>query len=232
MFAVLFTEAMDPFYRILLAYPVIIFSALVILCVFFSLIAVLGFLDLDFLNIDVPDVDPTNSLSDGGADSLTSTHILAGILMRLGLIGIPMPLIFFMVSLIGWMISFTAAFYLYDYIPGGFLRFIVGTILLFAVLYFSAYLTGKILKPFKSFFETADQEVEKNIIGQIGIVRTSKVTHEFGEANVNDGGAGLIVKVRAFKSDEEFHYGDRVVLLDFVPEEHIYKVISEKDFKR
>jgi hypothetical protein len=51
----------------------------------------------------------------------------------------------------------------------------------------------------------------------------------FGEATVEDGGAGLIVKVRAFK-DEVFARGDKVVLLEYIEAENIYKVISEQEF--
>ncbi len=231
MFAILFTEAMDPFYKIILTFPVIVFTGLLILFVFFGLIAVLGLIDLDFLNFDSPDIDAGIDGLDGGADGLTSSHVLAGIMMRLGLVGIPMPLVFFLVSLFGWITSFLVVEYTFDYIPDGIIQYIVGAALFIAVLYFSAFITGKMLNPFREFFQTAHQEVQKQIVGQVGVVRTSKVDNTFGEAVVNDGGAGLIVKVRSYKKGEEFIRGDRIVLLEYIAEENIYKVISEKEFK-
>ena len=230
MFAIFFTKAMDPFYQIILTYPVIIFTCLLILFTFFGLIAVLGLIDLDFLNFDGPDIDGgMDSLNSG--DGLTSSHVLAGIMMRLGLIGIPAPLVFFLVSLIGWMLSFLIVEYTFDFIPDGFIQFVVGTAVFIFVLYFAAFLTGKMLNPFREFFRTAHQEVQKVIVGQTAVVRTSTVNTAFGEAVVNDGGAGLIVKVRSFKAEEEFKRGDRIVLLEYVAEENIYKVISEQEFK-
>ncbi len=229
MFAILFSKGMDPFYAIFLSYPTILFSALIVLCVLFCLIAVLGVIDFDFLNFDMPDIDGPDLGLNSGADGVTNAHVLASLLMRLGLVGIPAPIILFSISLIGWMISFTLSYYVYDYVPDGFLQFIMGTVILVGVLYVSAYLTGIVLKPFKVFFETANQEVQKEIIGKLAVIRTSKANATFGEAVVEDGGAGLIVKVRSYK-DETFKRGDRVILLEYAPAEHIYKIISEQDF--
>ena len=67
------------------------------------------------------------------------------------------------------------------------------------------------------------------MLGQVAIVRSSRVDRLFGEASFDDGGAGLIIKVRAM-NDQVFKRGDRVVLLEFVAQENIYKVISEQDF--
>ena len=225
MFAILLSDAMDPFYRVFLSFPTIVFSALIVLCVLFSLIAVMGIIDFDFLDIDF------SGGADGelGGDGLTSAHVLAGIFMRLGLVGVPMPIIIFSVSLIGWMSSFTIVYYLFDYIPFAPLKFLVGLVVLVAVMYFSAYLTGKMLSPFKALFATAHQDVKKHIVGRVGIVRTSKVDQGFGEATVSDGGAGLIVKVRSF-DEEGFLRGDKIVLIEYVEEENVYKVISENEF--
>lgn len=228
MFAIFFSKAMDPFYNIILTYPVIIFTFLLVLFTFFGLIAVLGLIDLDFLNFDSADID---SALDGGADGMTSSHVLAGIMMRLGLTGVPAPLTFFLVSLFGWILSFLIVEYTFGFIPDGIIQWLVGTLVFFAVLYLSALITGKLLSPFHEFFKTAHQEVEKQIVGQLAVVRTSTVDANFGEASVNDGGAGLIVKVRAFNEGETFTRGEKVVLLHYVEEENIYKVISEQEFK-
>jgi len=232
MFAILFSKSMDPFYEVFLSYPTILFSLLIVLCLLFSLIAVLGVIDFDFLNFDMPDLDVSADTGlDSGVDGLTNAHVLASLLMRLGLVGIPAPIVLFSVSLIGWMISFTISFYFYGYIPDGIFQFVFGSVVLISVLYFSAYLTGLFLRPFKSFFTTVNQEAQKEIVGSVGVVRTSKVTATFGEASVSDGGAGLIVKVRSYK-DEEFARGDKVVLLEHVSAENIYKVISETEFNK
>ena len=69
----------------------------------------------------------------------------------------------------------------------------------------------------------------KNLLGQTAIVRTLRVDEGFGEVNLEDGGAGLILKVRSLNG-ESFKKGDRVVLLEYMVEQHTYRVISEKEF--
>ena len=83
----------------------------------------------------------------------------------------------------------------------------------------------------RPIFKAADQEVQKTIVGQVATVRTSYVDENFGEAKLEDGGAGLIVKVRSY-ADEKFSSGDRVVLLEYSEETNSYKVISEEDFSK
>ena len=218
MFAIFFSEKMDEFYQILLTFPVVIFSTLLIICILFGVISLLG-----LFNIDLPGVD-----AEIEGDSVS--HVLAGLMMRLGLTGIPFPLIFFLITLIGWAISFTAIYYLQNLYPDNALRYVFGSILFFITLYISAFVTGKILSPFKETFASAHQEAQKNIIGSTAIVRTSSVTMNFGEATLDDGGAGLIVKVRAYKEGETFTYGDKVVLLEYDAAQHAYHVISEQEF--
>ena len=67
------------------------------------------------------------------------------------------------------------------------------------------------------------------MLGQTAIVRSSKVDQFSGEANFDDGGAGLIVKVRAM-GDSQFVRGDKVVLLEYMAEQNIYRVVSEAEF--
>ena len=225
MFAIFFTEAMDPFYKIITSFPTVIFSVLLILCFFYWCFAVMGLIDFDFLNIDIPDAD----IDLDAGDSVSNLNVLAGLLFKFGLNHVPLPIIVSIMSLLGWFFSYYIVHFLYPYVPDGILEFLIGIPILLGVLYFTAMLTGLIIKPFRPMFKAANQEVEKEIVGQIAIVRTSRVDKDFGEATVEDGGAGLIVKVRSYK-DEVFKKGDRVALLEFVKEQHVYRVISENEF--
>ena len=60
-------------------------------------------------------------------------------------------------------------------------------------------------------------------------MRTSRVDENFGEATLDDGGAGLILKVRSAEN-ETFVKGDCVVILERLNNDTIYRVISEKEF--
>ena len=70
----------------------------------------------------------------------------------------------------------------------------------------------------------------KSVLGQVAVVRSGRVTASHGEAVLEDGGAGLILRVRA---DEAlgFKRGDRVVLLEYLAAEHAYRIITEEEFR-
>lgn len=225
MFAILATDKMDVFYGNITSFPTVLFTILLILCFFYWIIAVLGLIDFDFLDFDIPDGD----LEVGVNDSLDNVNVLAGLLMRLGLHGVPFPIVFSIITLLGWFICYYAVYFLFPFVPGALLEFFVGVPVFVGSLYLAALITAKIIKPLRPIFLAANQEVQKTILGKVAVVRTARVDKTFGEATVEDGGAGLIVKVRSFK-DETFARGDRIVLLEYVKEENIYKVISEAEF--
>jgi hypothetical protein len=60
-------------------------------------------------------------------------------------------------------------------------------------------------------------------------VRSLRLDSNFGEVLLADGGAGLIFKARTI-NNEIYKKGDRVVLLEYIKEQHAYRVISETDF--
>ncbi|GAB1264219.1 hypothetical protein NBRC116493_10710 [Aurantivibrio infirmus] len=226
MFAIFLTEAMDPFYQNVTSFPTVFFSFFLILCFMYGCLAVLGLVDLDFLNFDIPEAD----LDIDAGDNLSNLNVLSGLLVKLKLNGIPIPFVIFLITLIGWFICYYAVYFIFPFVPDGIIEFLVGIPILIGTLYAAAFITALIAKPLRPMFKAADQQVEKNIVGQIAVVRTTRVDGGFGEASVEDGGAGLIVKVRSY-SDEVFARGDRVALIEYVKEEHVYKVISESEFK-
>ena len=227
MFAILFTEAMDPFYKIIGSFPTAVFTLLIFISVIYWFIAMLGLIDLDFLHIDVPDGD----LSGHGHDGDTDAGPIGGILFKLKLTGVPIPISFTLLSVIGWIISYYSVYFLFDFIPTKVLQLVAGCVVLAVSFYVAALITSVFIRPLKKFFDIAEQQVQKKILGQTAIVRTSRVDKEFGEATLDDGGAGLIVKVRSYK-EEVFQRGDRIVLIELLEDKNIYKVISEKEFTK
>ncbi len=100
---------------------------------------------------------------------------------------------------------------------------------LILAFWFAVLLTVMVVKLLSPFFKKIEHQTFKNILGQSAVVRTSKVTTSFGEAFLEDGGAGLILKVRS-SEDQTFSKGDKVVLLEYLENENVYRVISEQDF--
>jgi len=225
MFAILLSSKMDPFYQNVLSFPTVFFSIVLVFCILFWLIAILGFLDISFLDIPEPDFDL------GGDTNTPSTpDAVAGLILRLGLNGVPFTVIITLITLLGWFISYYIVYFTADYIPGGIIYYLVGLIILIVAIYVAALITAKIIKPLRPLFKSMEQDVEKLVMGQVAIVRTSRVDSNFGEAILEDGGAGLILKVRSSEKNN-YKQGDRVVLIEYNKELNVFRVVSEEEFK-
>ena len=224
MFAIFLSDKMDPFYQNILSFPTAVFSALLILCILFWLVAILGLLDISFLDI---------SGSENGlevSDAASVPDAVAGIILKLGLNGVPLTIVITLITLIGWFICYYIVDFLFGIIPDGLIRYALGVPVVLVSFYFAALATAQIIKPLRKNFKGLEQDVEKIVLGQTAIVRTSKVDAGFGEAALDDGGAGLILKVRA-TGDSTFKKGDRVVLIEYLSEANTFRVVSEEEFK-
>lgn len=227
MFAVLFMEDMNPFYQNISSFPTAFFTFLLVIVSLYWLVAVLGFIDIDFLDFDIP--DDNGELGVNSRAEFSNPDVLAGLMLRFGLVGVPITVIVSLISLVGWLLSYYVVHFLFGMVPDGVFRWLAGLPALIGCLYVAAMITSVLIKPLRPLFQKAQQESVKHILGQCALVRTSRVDNGFGEAILDDGGAGLILKVRSI-GEEVFKQGDKVILLEFLKEESAYLVISEDEF--
>ncbi len=228
MFAFLVSEGMDPFYQNIGSFPTLIFSIFLVVTILYWAGAVLGFVDLDVIDLDLDSLDSPSG--DAGADSTHSTpDVLAGLMLRFGLVGVPVTVSLSILVLFGWLLCYYAVHFLFPLVPGTFLEYVAGIPIFFASLYFAARITGVLIRPLRPLFQKATQETVKQVLGQTAIVRTSRVDNEFGEATLEYGGAGLILKVRT-TGEDRFSKNDKVVIYEKLNDQNIYRVISEEEF--
>lgn len=228
MFAILLSDKMDPFYQNISSFPTVVYSVLLVVCVIYWAGAVLGFVDLEFFDADLDGFDLDGV--DMNADSPHATpDVLAGLLLRFGLVGVPVSISVSILVLFGWLLSYYIVHFVFWLIPGSFLKFVAGIPVLFVTMYVAARITGVLIRPLRPLFEKATQETIKQVLGQTATVRTSRVDNEFGEVSLDDGGAGLILKVRTTGADR-FKKGDQVVIYEKLSNENVYRIISEEEF--
>jgi len=224
MFAIFLQKSMQPFYDNITSFPTVLFTILLGVCFFYWAGAVLGLVDIDVLNIDI---DPSIDLN---ADSGASTpNVLAGFLLRFGLVGVPVVISLSLIILIGWFICYYLVHFLLGWTDSGIIRFLIGLPIIAVSLFIASCITSYVIRPMRKLFKHATANTHKHIIGQTAIVRTMRVDNAFGEASLADGGAGLILKVRS-TGDDTFAKGDRVVIFERLNDDNIYRVISEKEF--
>lgn len=218
MFALLGSEGMKPFYQIVASFPTVFFTILLIIVVAYWLLAMLGAVEISVLDFDM-DIDT----------DMSTTSAITGFMMRLGLHGVPATIIISLIAIFGWLISYYAVYFFFGIFSTGFLRYVLGLPVLLGSLYAAIMLTAFCIKPMRPFFQKTHQQTIKRVLGQVAVVRSVVVNNQTGEAMLADGGAGLILKVRS-SAGAEFQRGDRVVLLEYIPEEYVYRVISEQEF--
>ncbi|AFU99470.1 hypothetical protein [Simiduia agarivorans] len=227
MFAILLSEKMDPFYQNIASFPTFIFTFFLLLTVLYWLVAVLGFVSIDVLDFDIPDVD--GDLNAGSYKDLSTPDVLAGLMLKFGLHGVPVTIIISLVSLVGWLISYYATHFLIAWIEPGIFRYVLGLPILLGALWGAVMTTALLIKPLRPLFLNARQQSKTYIIGQTAVIRSSYADASFGEALLADGGAGLLLNVRA---DEgvRFKTGDRVVIISHDEASNLYRIVSEQEF--
>lgn len=219
MFPTSLSESMAPFYQNISSFPTVFFTFLLAICFLFWLITILGVLDME--SLDLPEVDV------GGEGGVLDA--VGGLMMKLGLNGVPVTIMLSFIALFGWTISYNAVHHLHtaDLAPP--ISWLANTGIFAIALFVAVALTAQVIKPLRSLFNSMSQEAHTQVIGQVAVVRTSRVDDKFGEAEFDNGAAGFIFDVRA-TGGQVFKKDDRVILLEYQKEQDTYIVISEKEF--
>ncbi|MEN6671243.1 hypothetical protein AAJP47_12800 [Psychrobacter sp. B38] len=202
-------------------YPTVVFTGLVMFVTLYWLVSLLGMADMD-------SVEFGESGSDADVSNLTSTGFFTGLMLKFGLYGVPLVIILTLISLIGWVLSYLYTSFLHQYFDSGLLYYVFGTGALIFVLVISMWLTGLIISPIRKNIANIPKRNAASNIGKIAIVRTLSVTDKHGEAELHDGGAGLILKIRSDADASLLKQGDEVVLVEYLEAANTYRVAPAK----
>ncbi len=207
---------MEIFLQTALSFPTVLFSFLLCLAIVYWAIVALGLVEVDLLDVE--------------ADSLLAGDGVAALLSKLKLNGVPVTLVLSLLFAGSWFLSYFAELLVLSHLPLGLLRYPLGLVVAVVALGLSLPVAALICSPLRPMFHKAEAVTSKSVLGQTAMVRSGRVTLEHGEAVLEDGGAGLILKVRA---DEALGLkrGDRVVLLEYLEAQHAYRVITEDEFR-
>lgn len=209
---------MELFLQIALSFPTVVFTVLLGVALCYWLLAMLGMIDLDIFDVSHAHVH-------GHGGEHVELGGVAGLLMKFGLDGVPLTLIFSVITLIAWVLSYLAArFFLLPLAPDAFRWMIGGGIVLGAFL-LAVPMAGVALRPLRSLFAKIKPVTSESLLGKPAIVRSPVVTPQQGQAAMEDGGAGLILQVRADAG--LFKRGDRVVLVEYLEAQNAYRIIKD-----
>ncbi len=209
---------MAEFLEVALSYPTLPYSVVLSFAVIYWLLVASGVVDDDGMG---GDTGTDLHVNDGGAAGL------AGIFARMGLGGAPALLVLLILAFFGWSITYLVQLFFLQPLPTS-LRWGMGTVVALAALVPAAVVSAWMLRPIRRFLLRLRAVPQESILGKVGVISSPEADGERGYAAVDDGGAGLILQVRA-RPGSRFTRGERVRLVQYLSEHNHYLVVGEAD---
>ncbi len=237
---------MIEFLEIVTSFPTVVYTVLLLVVMAHWLLSALGILEIDTIDGLMPDGfgghhvgghDPGGHLSVGhghspGIDHAGHHHEAeSGLLMKFGLQGVPVMVIFTIIAIVGWSFCFFVDQYLLRGNALGWLTLPAEIATLIGGVVVSIPVARIVLAPVRRLMRRLAPAPQRPMLGRYGIVRSPEITGATGTVEVDDGGAGLILQARV-DGDAHFSRGDRVVLIEYIEDHNAYRVISAEEFER
>jgi hypothetical protein len=204
---------MDAFLTTALGFPTLVYSVLLAVCLVYWLLAALGLVEIDGLAGLGTEVDP------GG---------VAGIFGRLGLGGLPLMVVATLVVFLAWVATYFVHLVVLSHLPD-LLRWVLGAVVALLALPPAILVTATLLRPLRRRLLRLRPPETVSLLGCVAVVRTPTVDAGHGLADLDDGGAGLVLQVRG-EAEAGMRRGDRVVLIAHAIDTNTWNVVPEHDY--
>ena len=202
---------------VLLAFPTVIFTVLLGVALVYWLFVVIGALDLDLLgpgHAEGAIEGATKGLAEGAADGLAegAPDGLAGLFTALRLKRAPVTVVVTLFAAFGWLVSVLTMQSVGAVLMGAVPAWLLGTLVLGASSVASLVVTSVAVRPLGRLFVTHAAKGRSDLVGRVCVVSTGRVDARFGQATVEDGGAGLILPVRC-DAEGALRRGERALII-------------------
>ena len=202
-----------------LAYPTMIYTALLGLVLFYWLLAIVGLVDFESGGLDVDaDWQADTEVSDLGT--------LAGYLVALGINGVPFSVVVSLMVLISWTFSCLLGMWLLPLIPTALLGLVAGTGVLLLCPVAALPLTARLIRPLRGLFVTHNAMSNQDLVGRTCKVLSTRVDEGFGRAEVSTRGAGVNISVWA-ETPNNLVKGGVARIIEYDPERQRYLIVAD-----
>ena len=133
----------------------------------------------------------------------------------------PVTIVFSCISFIGWILASVATNKVLPMMSMAMPHWLAGLLIVFGVLLLAIPLTSLITKPLEKVFREQTGKRRRDFVGTVCRIRTGTIDDRYGQASVEDGGAGLIIQVRG---DTKLKRGERALIVDYDREREAYIV--------
>lgn len=176
---------MSEFIDVVTSFPSVVFTVALLVSIGYWIVATV--LGLDGVDVDAEfdtdvDVDVDGAEAGGGLGSLFTA---------LDLHLMPVSLVITVISLVGWIVSVLASIAIGS---DGVVGVVVGIVILLAALAAGVLLSGRVARLLSPIFSPGRAVGDRDLIGRVCVLKTSRVDASFGQAEVVDheGGSHLI----------------------------------------
>lgn len=203
---------MEAFFASAFGFPTVIWTALLLFCLMFWGVSIIGLLDFD-----TPEMDP--ELPDGGLEGI------AGLLSSLGLGGVPLSVALTSVSLCGWLISYFSALWLLGPDSDGWFSLVLSIVILLGSALAAPKPAAWLISPLKPLFKSTKAS-NSDVLGKTATVVYTVSPNE-GVVDCMVNGAHLRLEAR---SSMEMKPGEKAVVIRYHKQDSVYQVVPEADF--
>lgn len=201
---------METFFAVAFSLPTVVFSVLLCVAIVYWLISLSGMGDVD---------------TDGDIDFVGD---FSGLMVTLGLQGVPLPLVLTLLFLISWLTSYFTDLVFGASVSSGILHWLYALAVMFIALVVGLLVTSIVVRPLRPLFRRAYlPPLQKRIIGTPCVVISSSVSETSGRAEVHLDGAHLVLQVR---SHSPLSHREQAVLIEHIPDANAWWVVPETEF--
>jgi Protein of unknown function (DUF1449) len=152
---------------------------------------------------------------------------LAAIMSALHLRSVPATVVLSLIITFSWLVSVVTMQVLTRLAPSQ-QGLLTSLSVLLGAFGLSLPLTSVAARPLKRVFAPKYAPAKSDFIGRTCTIRTGTVTAKFGEATLQDGGAGLVLRVR-LEDGKRLARGEQALIVDYDPERESYLVEPMRD---
>ncbi len=231
---------MSEFIAIVLGFPTIVFTIGLVLAVLYWLLVIVGAVDLDGLfegaaegAAEAAAEGAAEALGEAAAEAVAEGAVegavaggsatgggLTGLLSALSLRHAPATVVGSVLVAAGFVLSFVGSRYLAPLVPGPI--WVGGIVVLLVALVLALPIASVVTRPLGQLFQIQAAKRRRDFVGQVCVVSTGRVDEGFGQAQLEDGGAGLILAVRA--EPGKLGRGDRALIIGYDEQREAYLV--------
>jgi hypothetical protein len=239
---------MAPFLELTLSFPAVVYTVLLGVALVYWVFVVIGAAHVNLLGDGAADAAADAALEgvakgalegatkgmlegaaehfDGGdaGDMADGGGEHAGIVAALKLRSAPATVVLSSILLFAWVFAMLGMKAALALAPSGSLALTVAKVgVLVGAPLLALLPTSIVVRPLARVFTPPTATTHDALVGKLCTIRTGTVTDRFGEATLEDGGAGVVVRVRV-DSGEKLGRGDQAVIVGYDPDRQEFTV--------